>query len=240
MIYTFRVFRFDPATDEAPRFEEYDLEVTGAISVLEALIEIRDTQDASLAFRYSCRGAVCGSCGMVINGGADLACRVQVQGLPSRQVTVEPLANLEIIRDLVVDMEPFWKGYGQVQPYLHLAAEPPEKEHRVSDAESEKVGAFCDCVLCACCYSACPAVSDDEEYVGPAALAKLYRFVADPRDERRYATLEVVDDQRGAWGCRTVFRCVDACPKGVRPVDGIEGVRRALVKERLKAAVRRK
>ena len=240
MNYTFRVFRFDPVRDDAPRFEEYELEVTSAISVLEALIEIRDTQDASLAFRYSCRGAVCGSCGMVINGDADLACRVQVQGLPSRQVTVEPLANLEIIRDLVVDMAPFWKGYNKVEPYLHLAGEPPEKEHRVSDAESEKVGAFSDCVLCACCYSACPAAGDDEEYVGPAALAKLYRFVADPRDQRRYATLKVVDDKRGAWGCRAVFRCVDACPKGVRPVDGIEGVRRALVVERLKSMVGRK
>ncbi|MFC1526249.1 succinate dehydrogenase/fumarate reductase iron-sulfur subunit [Candidatus Latescibacterota bacterium] len=231
MEYAFTVFRCDPEVDDAPRFDTFTLEARGNQSVLEALIQIRDTQDGSLSFRYSCRGAICGSCAMMINGQPDLACRVQLQALSSPEVTVEPLANLEIVKDLVVDMEPFWAAYRRVQPFLQGAAA------EMDDDQSERLVEFAKCVLCACCYSACPVVGSDEDYAGPAALAKLYRFVADPRDQRDYAALQAVDNQRGAWGCRTVFRCVEACPKQVRPVDGVEGLRRKLMGARLKAAM---
>lgn len=230
----FKVFRFDPTTDEEPYFQEYDLDIAPSSSILEALIEIRDRLDNTLSFRYSCRGAVCGSCSMIINGKPDLACRVQLASIESEQIVLEPLANLEILKDLIVDMDPFWEAYQKVQPYLQPAGEPPETEYRVREKDMESIDPFLNCVLCACCYSACPVATTDENYLGPAALAKLYRFVRDPRDSRGYAALKEVDSQEGVWGCHTVFRCVDACPKDARPVDGIEGVRRKLLIERMK------
>jgi succinate dehydrogenase / fumarate reductase, iron-sulfur subunit len=226
--YKFLVFRFDPEVDPDPRFDPFTLQLEESQSVLGALTEIQDSLDPSLAFRYSCRGAVCGSCGMSVNGSLALACRTLLSSLPPEVITVEPLPNLEIQRDLVVNMEPFWKAYEEIEPWLQTRGNPPEKEYRVSEKERSRIDQFINCVLCACCYGACPVIGRDPAYLGPAALAKLYRFVGDVRDRREYSLLKKVDRQQGIWGCDTVFRCIDACPKEVRPTDGIAALRRTL------------
>ena len=227
--YNFLVFRFDPEADQEPHFDPFTLQLEESQSVLGALMEIQDSFDPALAFRYSCRGAVCGSCGVTVNGSLALACRTLLSGLPAEKIIVEPLPNLEIQRDLVVDMEPFWKAYEEIQPWLQTHGVPPEKEYQVSEGERSRIDQFVNCILCACCYGACPAVARDPAYLGPASLAKLYRFVGDVRDKRDRSVLEKVNDEQGVWGCDTVFRCIDACPKEVRPTDGIAGLRRRLV-----------
>ena len=171
---------------------------------------------------------------MVINGEISLACKTIIDNLGTDTVVIEPLPNLEIRKDLIVDMEPFWKAYEFVQPYLQAEGEAPAEGHRIEDRQMEKIDQYITCILCACCYSACPVASRDGRYLGPAALAKLYRFIKDPRDARPFESLARVDTPEGAWGCDTVFRCNDVCPKSVRPADGVEGVRRTLVAERVK------
>ncbi|MDH7500599.1 MAG: succinate dehydrogenase iron-sulfur subunit [candidate division NC10 bacterium] len=232
--YQFLIFRFDPEREKEPHFSSFFLNLEGSQSVLGALMEIQDRLDPSLAFRYSCRGAVCGSCGMVINGSLNLACKVLLSQLPEGPIIVEPLPHLEVEKDLVVNMEPFWKAYEQIQPWLHSREASPEKEYRVSEKERARIDQFINCILCACCYGACPVIARDPNYIGPAALAKLYRFVGDAREQRQYALLQQVDDPRGVWGCDTVFRCIDACPKDVRPTDGIASLRRSLMVRRFR------
>jgi succinate dehydrogenase / fumarate reductase iron-sulfur subunit len=236
----FKIFRFDPSEDGEPRFRSYRHEPGPRDTVLEALKDIRDLQDPSLSFRYSCREAVCGSCGMVINGRIALACRTQVRDLGSDEVVLEPLPNLEVQKDLIVDLAPFWEAYRKAEPYLQAPGDVPEKGHRVAETDMEKVFPYVTCILCACCYSACPAASRDGRYLGPAALAKLQRFALDPRDRRPFSALEKVDTPEGVWGCDTVFRCNDVCPKDVRPAFGIEGLRRRLVAGRVKRLFGRK
>ena len=238
MAVTFKILRYDPTKDEPPRFQTYVHEPKPRDSVMESLKDIRDQQDPSLSFRYSCREAVCGSCAIVINGAVALSCRTLVEA-SGPQIVLEPLPNMEILRDLVVDMAPFWEAYRFVQPYLQPEGEAPAKGHRFEDAEFEDVFRLTTCILCASCYAACPVVSREAEYLGPAALAKLHRFIKDPRDKRPFAALKRVDSATGAWGCDTVFRCNDVCPKEVQPAHGIEGVRRALVAKSIKRVFRR-
>jgi succinate dehydrogenase / fumarate reductase iron-sulfur subunit len=234
MAVTFQILRYDPTKEDPPGFQAFLYEPRPKDSVLEALLEIRDTQDPSLSFRYSCRESVCGSCGMVINGGVGLACRTLVENFGEGPVVIEPLPNLEIQKDLMVDMEPFWQAYRMIEPYLQPAGEKPENGYRVFEKDLEAVFRTTTCILCACCYGACPVVARDGRYLGPAALAKLYRFVKDPRDSRPYAVLKRVDTPTGIWGCDTVFRCNKFCPKEVQPAHGIEGLRRALVVKKTK------
>jgi succinate dehydrogenase / fumarate reductase iron-sulfur subunit len=235
MKYTFRILRFDPAEEECPHFQDFSYEPGEKKSILEALMDIRNDQDCTLSFRYSCREAVCGSCGTVINGQFELACRMMLDSLGSSLVVVEPLPNLEIQKDLIVDMEPFWQALHAVEPYLFPGARQPEKEHRIEDRQMEQIDQYVNCIMCGCCYSACPVVSRDERYLGPAALAKLYRFVRDPRDERGYKRWVRVNTATGAWGCDTIFKCNEVCPRYVRPADGIEGLRRRLVWGKLRS-----
>jgi succinate dehydrogenase / fumarate reductase iron-sulfur subunit len=236
-LFTFRILRFDPQKDQEPYFQRYEVEAPMGMTALEALFKIQDEQDGSLCFRYSCRGAVCGSCGMVINGEIDLACRTQIFKLDTREIVVEPLPNMEIQRDLVVDMDPFWKAYEAMEPWLQPEGQPPEKERPQSEQDRARVDQYVNCILCACCYGACPMVRKHPEYMGPAALAKMYRFLADSRDDRAGRVLRRLDSSGAAWGCRTIFRCQTACPKSVRPADGIEGTRRKITTYRLASLV---
>ena len=238
MEYIFRILRFDPVEDECPYFQDFPYKTQEKMSLLEALMDIRNEQDCTLSFRYSCREAICGSCAMVINGKFDLACRTMVESLSSSLIVIEPLPNLEIQKDLAVDMEPFWQALSQVEPYLFAGEERPEKGHRIEEREMEKIDQYINCILCGCCYSVCPVVSRDERYLGPAALAKLYRFVKDPRDKRGFVHWFRVNTETGAWGCDTVFKCNEVCPKKVRPADGIEGLRRRLVLGKIKGLFR--
>jgi succinate dehydrogenase / fumarate reductase, iron-sulfur subunit len=235
-VYQFDIFRYDGdarVADATPRFQRYELAADRALSVLQALLMIQEDQDPSLAFRYACRGAVCGSCAMSINGRLDLACRVLLASLPDRHAVIEPLPNLEVLRDLVVDMTPFWDKYEQVRPWLH-GHEAGDKGSRMSEPERDRLDQFVNCILCGVCYGSCPVLRSNPEFTGPAAIAKLYRFLADPRDQRDGTSLEQQNSTAGAWGCHTIMRCIDACPKNVRPTDGITGVRRKLLSHTFK------
>jgi succinate dehydrogenase / fumarate reductase iron-sulfur subunit len=233
--YTFKILRYDamePAGE--PYLASYRVKVIPGLTVLAVLIRIRDEIDGTLAFRSSCRAAVCGSCAMVINGKIDLACRTQVAPFDTDTIILEPLPNLEVIKDLVVDLEPFWAKYEKIMPWLVRKSPAPEKEVPQSVAERHSFDQYVNCILCASCYGACPVPARDPDYLGPHAFAKLERFMGDSRDERAASTLAVVNDERGVWGCDTVFRCIDACPKDVRPTDAIVALRKRLVKYKTK------
>ena len=218
---TFRVSRLDPARDDESYYQEYSLDVSEGMTVLEALLRIQAEQDGSLAFRYACRGAVCGSCAMLINGHIDLACRSQVRGLDAETVTVEPLPNLPVLKDLVVDMEPFFEKNYAVRPWLRPSEPGPEQERLVDPVQWAEAEPYTNCILCASCYGICPAAERDPEYLGPAALAKHYRFLADVRDVADDERIALVDSEQGVWGCDMVWSCVEVCPKGVPPTQGI-------------------
>lgn len=232
--YTFKILRYDVREPEIePHFESYRIKVVSGLTILMVLLRIRDEIDGTLSFRSSCRSAVCGSCAMVINGKIDLACRTQVAAFGSNTIVLEPLPNLEIIKDLVVDLTPFWNMYEKVKPYLIRKSSDPEKEIQQSEDERKRIDQFVNCILCACCYGACPVLARNPDYIGPAAFAKLERFMLDSRDERPDDFLENVNNENGVWGCDTVLRCIEACPKDVRPTDSIVGLRKQLVKYKL-------
>ncbi len=167
MSTTFKILRFDPLSKDAPHFQAYQHTPKPRDSMLDVLKDIRDHQDPALSFRYSCREAVCGSCAMTINGRFCLACRTQFEDLRTDPVLIEPLPNLEIQKDLVVDLRPFWEAYRFVQPYLQPEGEVPEKGYRIEEEKLKGVFQFITCIMCGCCYSACPVVSRDERYLGP-------------------------------------------------------------------------
>jgi len=232
--YTFKILRYDVREPEIePHFESYRIKVVSGLTILMVLLRIRDEIDGTLSFRSSCRSAVCGSCAMVINGKIDLACRTQVAAFGSSTIILEPLPNFEIIKDLFVDLTPFWNMYEKVKPYLIRKSPDPEKEIQQSEDERKRIDQFVNCILCACCYGACPVLARNPDYIGPAAFAKLERFMLDSRDERPDGFLENVNNENGVWGCDTVLRCIEACPKDVRPTDSIVGLRKQLVKYKL-------
>lgn len=232
-IFTFKILRYDASEPHRePYFQSYNIRVIPGLTILMVLLRIRDELDGTLAFRASCRSAVCGSCAMVINGKIDLACRTQAAFFGSQTIVLEPLPNMEIIKDLVVDMTPFWTMYERIKPYLIRKSPDPEKEIPQTEEQRARIDQFVNCILCASCYGACPVPARDPDYIGPAAMAKLERFVLDSRDERSRDDLERVNSDKGVWGCDTVFRCIEACPKDVRPTDGIVGLRKELVKRK--------
>jgi succinate dehydrogenase / fumarate reductase iron-sulfur subunit len=164
-----------------------------------------------------------------------LACRTQLSSVIGDQILVEPLPNMDVIKDLVVDMKPFWETYRRVEPWLHVNGdEPPEKERLQSPEDVAKLDPYINCILCACCYGSCPVIGMEKDYVGPAAIAKLFRFLEDSRDQRGLKFLDKLNSPKGLWACHTIFRCIDACPKDVRPTDTIESLRRNYVWYRFK------
>jgi succinate dehydrogenase / fumarate reductase, iron-sulfur subunit len=216
-----------------PAFQGYTLEAKPGQTVLEALFEILETQDGSLAFRYACRGAVCGSCAMHINGGYRLACATQLKDLGDI-VEVRPLGHLSVIRDLVVDMEPFWAKYESLRPYLINASAPPEgKERLQSPEERARIDELTDCILCACCHGACTMTLTDPEYLGPALLTKVDRFASDSRDTAVAERVALVDSEHGVWRCHNVFNCAEVCPKKLHPPHSIAKMRRRALRRRL-------
>jgi succinate dehydrogenase / fumarate reductase iron-sulfur subunit len=232
--YIFHVLRYDSSTSAPAAFKTYTVPYRLGLTVLGGLLQIQEKQDGSISFRSSCRSAVCGSCGMLINGKFDLACRTQLSELSDPQVTLEPLPNLEVLKDLVVDMAPFWQSYRSMEPWLHAKAGLPAKESLQTEEQRSKIDQYVNCILCACCYGACPVAGRNPDYKGPAALTKLARFLNDTRDERSGAFLDKVSGESGIWGCDTVLRCIDACPKDVAPAYAIENLRRKQVGYKVK------
>ncbi|MCK4444015.1 MAG: succinate dehydrogenase iron-sulfur subunit [Thermoplasmata archaeon] len=226
----FRVFRFNPGKDKEPTFKEYELKDTTGMTVLDALTHIKENMDSTLSFRRSCRSAICGSCAISANNKNILACNSQVDSLKKKKrITLEPLPGLPIIRDLVVDWEPFFEKYRSIKPYLLAESSPPEKERIQSQDVRKTYNDAAMCIMCSACTSSCPVVWTDDSYLGPAALTKVWRFVADDRDEATAERLSMVNNEKGVWRCHTIFRCSDSCPKNIDTAGCIENLRKKVV-----------
>lgn len=225
---TVKIFRYQP--DLGSRWQEYAVEAGSDEMVLTILNRIRETLDPSLAFRSSCRSAVCGSCAMMINGRPRLACQTRIKEL-GETVTLEPLTGMIVIKDLIVDLEPFWNKFKKVMPWLE---ETPGWEkmvitNTVSDLQEE----ICACILCASCFAACPEASAKRSYLGPHALMEGYRFLQDPRDNAKAKRLEVLAGDEGAFGCDGAFACIGACPWKVSPINYVAKIRTSAMKVKL-------
>ena len=229
-----KILRFDPDVDREPRYDIFEIPTREGLTVLDALFYILEKVDPSIAFRYSCRGAICGSCAMYINGSYRLACGTQCSAFKGREIVINPLPHLQVIKDLVVDMEPFFAKYEAVKPYLINDTTPPEKERVQSPEERKRIDEMIDCILCSACYSSCPSVWTDPQYKGPAALLKANRFNQDSRDEGTDERMPVLDNEDGLWRCHTIFNCVEACPKKINVTEAIQTSKRTAVKKKLR------
>ncbi len=232
---TFHIKRYDPARDEkgAARIESYEVPFETSLTVLEGLFHIQEKLDGSLAFRYCCRASICGSCAMYINGRYRLACQTNVVHLHTDQVNIAPLPHVPLVKDLVCDMTDFFAKYEYIQPWLIRRSEPPAKEMLQSPADRHELNMPIDCILCGACYSSCPSVWTEDNYLGPAALLKAYRFEVDSRDEARKDRLPQWDNERGVYRCHTITNCSEACPKELNPTEGIQWLKMAAVRRRL-------
>jgi succinate dehydrogenase / fumarate reductase, iron-sulfur subunit len=227
------VYRFNPAEDRQPRYQNYELDMPPHTPLLTALLRVRAEIDPTLTLRYSCRSAICGSCAMVVNSKSRLACQTPVGPEVERhgRVVVDPMRNQAVLRDLVVDQTPFWDRYRRVQPFLLPDEEHPMPEGKETPMTPEELARFEEtprCIACAACYSACPAVEVDPAFPGPMALAKLYRFVVDPRDGGRLERLVRIQTD-GLWLCLRCHLCTEACPKDVRPSERIRDLKQMAI-----------
>lgn len=238
-LLSLKIKRFHKEKTPPEWIETFQVEIQKGMNLLEALIKIQDEQDGMLAFRYSCRGAVCGSCAMSVNGTVVLACRTHVEDLIGKTVLIEPLPYFSVIRDLIVDMSTFFEHYRTIAPYLHEKSVSSHSEYVMREDERKEIDPYIQCILCGICFGVCPAFNRDGQFLGPAVLAKVYRFLADPRDRRGKKILAQVNDQKGVWGCNTVFQCVKACPKEVPPTHAIVKMRREILKSRFTSFISR-
>jgi succinate dehydrogenase / fumarate reductase iron-sulfur subunit len=226
---TVRIKRYNPEIDAGPRWEEHRVEAEPWDRVLDVIQKVKWTQDETLNFRRSCAHGVCGSDAMRINGVNGLACKVLVKTLDSDTLVVEPILGLPVIKDLVVDMKPFFDHYKAVMPFLVNDDPAPTTERLQSPAERARYDDTTKCILCACCTTACPPFWGDRKYVGPAAIVNAHRFIFDSRDRAAAERLEILNDAEGVWRCRTVFNCTSACPRGIKVTKSIQEVKRALL-----------
>lgn len=226
---TFRVQRYDPAKHQAPVFQEFTLDCDPMERVLTALNRIKWEKDGSLSYRRSCGHAICGSCGMTIQGASRLACKVLVKDLPGEVITIEPLKGFAVVKDLVVDMEHFYRNLRAILPYFISESPKPARERLQSAHEQEQIESAASCILCGCCTSSCPSYWKNESYLGPAALLKAWRFVGDTRDEAAAERLDVVNGSNGLWRCHTIFNCMEACPKEIDIPAALSKLKRASV-----------
>jgi succinate dehydrogenase / fumarate reductase iron-sulfur subunit len=227
-----RVQRFEPTKDEKPRWEEYTAVVEDSAAVLNALHYVKWYIDGSLALRRSCAHGICGSDAMMINGHNRLACKVLCRDL-DEPISIEPIQGLPVIKDLVVDMEPFFNGYAAVKPWLINESPTPDRERLQSPEERERYDDTTKCILCAACTTSCPIFWGDETYIGPAAIVNAHRFIYDSRDEGAHERLEILSAKEGAFRCRTTFNCTDACPRGIQVTQAIQEVKRSILFKKL-------
>jgi succinate dehydrogenase / fumarate reductase iron-sulfur subunit len=224
------IYRYDPDKDAKPYLQDLEVELEHSDRMLlDALIKAK-AQDDSIAFRRSCREGVCGSDAININGKNGLACVTKIADLPAH-VTLRPLPGLPVIRDLIVDMTQFFKQYHSIRPYLVNDEAPPERERLQSPAEREALDGLYECILCACCSTACPSFWwNPDKFVGPAGLLQAYRFIADSRDQATRERLDDLEDPYRLFRCHTIMNCVDACPKGLNPTRAIGKIKEMMVK----------
>jgi succinate dehydrogenase / fumarate reductase iron-sulfur subunit len=240
--YTLKVRRYQPESGAGPYWEMFGVELDPSLSVLDGLLQAKDRDDGSLSVRCSCRAAICGSCGMKINGQSGLGCKTQIgeaqeladkkasigDGGAGNAIVVEPMGNMPVIKDLITDMEStHWEKIRRVTPWLLPHGEPPEREYVVEPESMIDITQSMACIQCGACVSSCLSMEADPDFVGPAALAKAYRFVGDPRDAEGVERLhDLSEDPHGIYDCTHCFSCIDACPKGVAPMDQIMRLRR--------------
>ncbi|MER5259940.1 MULTISPECIES: succinate dehydrogenase iron-sulfur subunit [unclassified Streptomyces] len=230
---TFRIRRFNPEVSADATWEDFQVEIDPKERVLDALHKIKWELDGSLTFRRSCAHGICGSDAMRINGRNRLACKTLIKDLnPSKPITVEAIKGLTVLKDLVVDMDPFFQAYRDVMPFLVTTGNEPTRERLQSPEDRERFDDTTKCILCAACTSSCPVFWNDGQYFGPAAIVNAHRFIFDSRDEAGEQRLEILNDKDGVWRCRTTFNCTDACPRGIEVTKAIQEVKRALITRR--------
>src|SRR5919198_2239174 len=231
--YTLRIRRYSPESGEAAHWDDFAIDLDGHRSVLDGILQARDRQDGSIGIRCSCRAAICGSCGVRINGKPTLACPTPLDKAAETApdggaIVVEPMGNMPVLKDLIVDMDAVhWTKIQRVTPWLLPDGEPPEREHVVPPESMIDVTQSMACIQCGACVSDCLSMEVDPLFVGPAALAKAYRFVGDPRDGQHEQRLkDLAEDPHGIYDCTHCFNCIEACPKGVAPMSQIMRLRR--------------
>jgi len=229
----FSIYRFNPETDEKPTMQDFDIDVeaNGCIMVLDALLHIKNKIDETLTLRRSCREGVCGSDGMNINGKNRLACTTHLASL-SEPIIIRPLPGLPVVRDLVVDMTPFYNQYEKAKPYLQNDEPAPATERLQSPEDRAKLDGLYECILCACCTTSCPSFWwNPDQYLGPAALLQSYRFIADSRDTHTEERLADLSDPFSLYRCRGIMNCVDVCPKELNPLKAINHIKEEMVEK---------
>ncbi|MGW8144922.1 MAG: succinate dehydrogenase iron-sulfur subunit [Anaerolineales bacterium] len=223
-----RIFRYNPEKDKKPHYETYTVKAHPADRILDLLEHVKGSIDGTLTFRRSCAHGVCGSDAMRINGVNHLACKVLVKDIKSKKITIEPLLGLSVIKDLIVDMEPFFDHYRSVMPYLVNDETPPGAERLQSPEERERFDDTTKCILCAACTTSCPSYWANDKYVGPAAIVNAHRFIFDSRDRAAAERLNILNDQFGVYRCHTIFNCTLACPRDIQITSAIGEIKRAI------------
>ncbi|MFB3890268.1 MAG: succinate dehydrogenase/fumarate reductase iron-sulfur subunit [Candidatus Bathyarchaeia archaeon] len=230
-----KIFRLDPKRDAEPHYDTFTIEAKPTDRLLDCLNRIRWEQDGSLAYRMSCGHGICGSDGLTINGVSALACQKLVRDYDvTKEILVEPLSVFPVVKDLVVDMEPFFQREKQVHPPgdIRLAQAEPGKEHLQTIEERSRFDDDIKCIMCACCVAACPVnQKEDPEYVGPAAIVRAHRYIFDSRIADALERLHIMDKPHGVWSCKTYFKCTQVCPKGIKVTQHIWETKRRILNE---------
>ena len=228
------LYRYDPDTDESPRMDDLSLELPEGrdLMVLDVL-ELLKAEDPSIAYRRSCREGVCGSDGINMNGKNGLACTTPVsEAAPRGKLTLRPLPGLPVVRDLVVDMSQFYRQYEKIKPWLVNDTPPPARERLQSEGDRAKLDGLYECILCACCSTACPSFWwNPDKFIGPAGLLQEYLFLADSRDTATAERLAALEDPFSVFRCRGIMNCVNVCPKGLNPTRAIGKIRTMLLQQ---------
>ena len=230
-VRTFRIYRFDPSSGENPRLDTFELDTAECgPMVLDALIRIKGSIDASLTFRRSCREGICGSCAMNIDGLNRLACTTSMHDL-GQEIRIYPLPHMPVVKDLVPELSQFYAQYASVKPWLQThSPAPPDGERLQSKEDQEKIDGPAACILCACCSTACPSYWwNSDRFLGPAALLAAYRWIIDSRDEASGERLDALEDPFKLYRCHTIMNCTDVCPKDLNPAKAIAEIKKMLV-----------
>jgi len=234
---TFKVQRYNPEDGRAPHWQEFTVPSSRGMTVLDGLIYIKENRDSTLAFRASCRMAICGSCGVLINNYPHLACHTQIEEFNSNTLTIKPLPNQPIIKDLVADLAPMFNVHKSIKPYIIREdageVKNPTAEFSQLPQELDAFLQFTYCIKCGICVSACPTSASDKLFLGPQAMAQCYRYCADSRDDGQPERFSVVDTDHGVWRCHLAGACSEACPKGLDPALAIQLLKRQLVSQAL-------
>lgn len=231
MLVTLKILRYNPEKDARPSYQTYQVEAEPTDRVLDLLEKVKGEQDGTLTFRRSCGHGICGSDAMRINGMNRLACKTLVHDVGD-EITVEPLLGLKTVKDLIVDMEPFFENYRRVMPYFISNQPIPEdgRERLQSPEERLRFDDTTKCILCACCTTSCPSFWADNRYYGPAAIVNAHRFIFDSRDTAAAERLQILAEEMGVWRCRTAFNCTEACPREIKITQAIAEVKQAILR----------